>query len=145
MPPRLVRSGRTGGSSFLLNLWWSQIFFVPLHHQHLRRLLVDLPRMVGTRFRVLFLSCLADAPAISAEWCNRRQCFFLTLCFLDRTFANLRGVLLDGRHPSNNRLSYPFRTDNLAYFGQIILPKDIFRKIWQCRNYCLLLQTKLNR
>ena len=25
--------------------------------------------------------------------------FFLTLCFLDRTLANLQGVLLDGRHP----------------------------------------------
>ena len=34
--------------------WWSQNFVVPLPHQHLRRLLVDLPRMVGTRFRVLF-------------------------------------------------------------------------------------------
>ena len=22
------------------------------------------------------MSCLADAPAISAEWCNRRQFFF---------------------------------------------------------------------
>ena len=27
------------------------------------------------------MSCLADAPAIGAEWCNRRQFFFLLLIF----------------------------------------------------------------
>ena len=44
-------------------------------------------------------SDFADAPAISAEWCNRKFWTFFDLCFLDRTLANLQGVLLDGRHP----------------------------------------------
>ena len=36
------------------------------------------------------MSCLADAPAIGAEWCNRRQFFFaksLVVSEFLRTFA----------------------------------------------------------
>ena len=81
----------------------------------------------GGGFHRSFLAAAVDY-AIRFVFCSSTVAvFLLILCFLDRTLANLQGVLLDGRHPFNNRLSYPFRTDNLAYFGQIILPMGAVR------------------
>lgn len=47
-----------------------------------------------------FAELLLLAHAIKLVSCDSMVAvLFLTLCFLDRTLANLQGVLLDGRHP----------------------------------------------
>jgi len=51
---------------------------------------------------------------------------FLTLCFLDRTLANLRAVLLDGRHPF-------FMSGEFRISSNTLFPMTAVRS-YRCRN-----------
>ena len=65
-------------SSFGAKNGYNNYFFVPLHQIKVQTLLMP-PRLVRS------------GRTESSE--------LFALCLLDRTLANLRGVLLDGRHP----------------------------------------------
>ena len=55
---------------------------------------------LGTTVSSALFGLLLLARAIKFVFCDSTVAvLFLTLCLVDRTSANLQGVLLDGRHP----------------------------------------------
>ena len=75
------------------------------------------------------MSCLADAPAISAEWCNRRQFFFCSLSLvvseLFCNFAASKAFPLLTPAPSSVSAFAILLLSGRAFFDSVLSGQDV--------------------
>ena len=116
-----------------------QLFFIPLFFGHFRfsSYLCTINTGNGSCFERRSVSrydgfqcsfwAAAVGYAIRFVFCSSTVAvLFLTLCLVDRTLANLQGVLLDGRHPF-------FMSGEFRISSNTLFPMTAVRS-YRCRN-----------